>query len=637
MKKYLKSDFGALCIRIAILYGMYYIGQILFLLYNNSIIQEIEAGEILDLIKGSFVFNSVSIFYINVPFIIASLLPFGYKNRKKYQFYITLWFVITNTLCLLLHFSDIFYYEYKLGRISSDDIHFFTEANNLSLLWAFIVDFWYGFIAFILLIWGFYKLVSKVPYPQTITKSSKFYISQSILLLASIIFAIFMIRGGSFSSSTMPISMNDATLYTKKPTHSSVILSNPFCLIRTLNNKVSYIEYFKDKDSLNSYFSPIIKFDSTATRPFSIDKNTNIVFIILESFGASHLQKLNPLQKKSYTPFLDSIMDNGYLFTKAFHNGIRSMDALPSIWASIPSFREHFLSLPQSMAPIKPITKVLADKGYSTAFLHGAIESSMGFVAFGNRSGVSNFFTREDYEAEKGTEDFDGKWGIWDQKFFPFAEEKISTLQEPFCATIFSLSSHHPFLLPEGLEEKYKGGAIGIYKTLEYTDDALKAFFINASKEEWYNKTLFVITADHGSGEEHAELSVVPHSYAVPIIFYKPNSNIKGINNNVMGHIDITPTLLGLLQYKEDFFGFGTDVFALKKPKEHITVNYSGGFFNFIGENNTTLFDEKNITNTYPTKFEMDSTEFDVNYAKAFLQQYYLSIKDKKYVVDQNK
>ena len=69
----------------------------------------------------------------------------------------------------------------------------------------------------------------------------------------------------------------------------------------------------------------------------------------------------------------------------------------------------------------------------------------MGFGAYARSASIERLLSREDYEAVHGTGDFDGYWGIWDEPFLQFTGEELSKMQEPFFATLFTLSSHHPF------------------------------------------------------------------------------------------------------------------------------------------------------------------------------------------------
>ncbi|MDA3905890.1 MAG: hypothetical protein PF484_07430 [Bacteroidales bacterium] len=55
---------------------------------------------------------------------------------------------------------------------------------------------------------------------------------------------------------------------------------------------------------------------------------------------------------------------------------------------------------------------------------------------------------------------------------------------------------------------------------------ALSEFFHSAQKEDWFNNTLFVITADHTSEIPNStDFSNLVH-FKIPIAFYAPNDSI---------------------------------------------------------------------------------------------------------------
>lgn len=637
IKSIIKTDYSTFLMRIALLYCIFGVCRVLFFILNSSLIDPISADEIAGIIKGSFIFDSVSIFYINTPFIILSLIPFKFRERKGYQKFLFLFFIITNSIAIFLNFSDIFYYEYKLGRIASDDLHYFGQDNAGNLFISFLKDYWYGFLIYFATIYLLIIGYKKIPYYPTVTsKKFTYYISSLILLPLTIAGAIILIRGGSLSGAVYPIAMSDATLYVKNTTHSSLILSNPFCLIRTLNSTVKYEKYF-DKEELNTIFTPTQRANYSIDREFKIDSSTNIVLILLESFGSAHIKPLNGTDH-SYTPFLDSLASQGLFMTNGYHNGIRSIDALPAIWGSIPTFKTQFLSLPQSVAPMQTLPSILKQMGYTTAFMHGAVKASMSFVAFAHTSGVDITYSQEEYEQERGTKDFDGTWGIWDDKFMSYAADKITEMKTPFFSTIFTLSSHSPFIVPDQFNDRFKGGTLPIHKTMEYTDATIRDFFNKLSKEPFYNNTLFIITADHSSTSDIEKFKKVPHSYSVPIIFYKPNSNIKGEFNQVSSHIDIMPTVLGMIGYNKPFFGFGTDLQDSTKLNDLFTINYFGGAFNIVTDSATYLFNEKEIISIVSEKPTSKSIPPHIyNKAKAFIQQYYQHIENRNYLPDGNK
>ena len=197
---------------------------------------------------------------------------------------------------------------------------------------------------------------------------------------------------------------------------------------------------------------------------------------------------------KGYTPFLDSLISVSKTFTVSIADGHKSIEAMPSVLASIPSLETPYIISPYANNTIQGLAELLGNKGYYTAFFHGAPNGSMGFDSFSKMAGFQDYYGKDQYP---NPEDFDGVWGIWDEPFFKFFEHKLDNFKRPFFVSIFSVSSHHPFKVPEKYEGKFKKGPVPILQTIGYTDMALREFFNAASKEPWFDSTLFVLTADH--------------------------------------------------------------------------------------------------------------------------------------------
>jgi arylsulfatase A-like enzyme len=637
------GDFLTFVRRILLLYLVWMLARMGFYIGNIELTGPVTWAEFPSLLKGALLFDSASIFYINGPFLLFSLLPFRFRQQKGYQRFLWVLFVVVNSLGLMIDLADIFYYPFKLGRIASDDAHFLTNGNFGLLVLSFLKDYWYAVLGWIalgaLLGFGFRKL----GYRPTLIRSNIAYgISQTALLAIAGFFAVFMIRGGNLSGATYPINLSDAGLYAS-PAQAGLVLSNPFCVIRTAGDSFSYPEYFPEEE-LDAIFSPVHPpADSSRMR---VPGRPNVMLIILESFGTAHIKALSDgfaPDAPGFTPFLDSLIGVGYSFRNAYHNGSRSLDALPSLWASIPTFKRQFLSMPQSVAAYHALPQVLAEQGYTPAFLHGAVRESMSFQAFGRTVGVERFWSQEDYEAEYGGGDFDGKWGIWDHRFFPFAAEKMNTLPQPFFATMFSLSSHHPYILPAGFDDgRYPQGALPIQHMIAYSDDALRRMFAQMAGYDWFENTIFVLTADHGSGADHEKYRKVPYNFAVPLLFYSPGGMIPvGSDDRPAGHIDLMPTLLGILGYDKPYFAFGRDLFA--DPMAGRTMNYMGAF-NTIADSLVYLFNEQDFVEIFDYRtdplqtrdlsgdFPADNT--DMRWTKAFIQQYYRHLKNRDYTAE---
>ena len=198
---------------------------------------------------------------------------------------------------------------------------------------------------------------------------------------------------------------------------------------------------------------------------------------------------------------------------------------MPSILSSIPMFVEPFFTTSASLNEVSGIAEELENIGYSSAFFHGAPNGSMGFQAFANTTGFDRYYGMDEFCEEKkfgGKEEHDGTWAIWDEPFLQYYADAMNNIQEPFVTSVFTASSHHPFNIPERYSEQFKGGEDPFLKCVQYTDYSLRRFFEYAKKQDWYNNTLFVITADHTNHSLEERYRTASGMMEVPVIFFSP-------------------------------------------------------------------------------------------------------------------
>ena len=79
------GSLSALIIRLLLLYLVMALYRVLFFFYNHEAFGHIPASELSSILKGSFIFDSGSIFYINLLFVFLSLIPFYFRNKHSYQ------------------------------------------------------------------------------------------------------------------------------------------------------------------------------------------------------------------------------------------------------------------------------------------------------------------------------------------------------------------------------------------------------------------------------------------------------------------------------------------------------------------------------------------------------------------------
>jgi phosphoglycerol transferase MdoB-like AlkP superfamily enzyme len=222
----------------------------------------------------------------------------------------------------------------------------------------------------------------------------------------------------------------------------------------------------------------------------------------------------------------------------------------------------------------------------------------MGFQAFAQKTGFQRYYGRTEYEAAKGTKDFDGTWAIWDEPFLQYYAEQMSQMKEPFMTAVFTASSHHPFVVPESYQQQFPEEHLAIQKCIRYTDMAIGKFFETASKQPWFEHTIFVLTSDHTNMSDHDYYQTDLGGFCSPIIIYEPSRPEGQMIDKIAQQIDILPTVLGMLGYQKPYFGFGIDV--LNTPKEDTwAVNYLNGVYQYVKHGYVLQFDGQKTKGFY--------------------------------------
>jgi phosphoglycerol transferase MdoB-like AlkP superfamily enzyme len=316
------------------------------------------------------------------------------------------------------------------------------------------------------------------------------------------------------------------------------------------------------------------------------------------------------------------------MFTESFSNGRKSIDAMPSALTSIPMMTEPFLLTPYSSNKLNSLASLLGAEGYHTAFFHGAPNGSMGFDSYANAIGFHQYYGMDQYPDKSH---FDGSWGIWDEEFFQFYADKMNGFQQPFCTALFSVSSHHPFVVPDRYKGKFPEGEVPIHQCIAYTDYALRRFFETASKMPWYPNTLFVITGDHTSQSVRLAYKTNIGAFRVPVVFFKPDGSLKRKVDGLAQQIDIMPSVLGYLGYSKPFLAFGRNLFDSRQ--EPFVITYTSSTYQLVMDNHLFLFNGQMQTGFYAYRTDTLLTSNAVGSnpelerkmegkIKAFIQQY---------------
>lgn len=607
--KVLKGNiYSVLFMRLLIVLVVLSLSRMFLYFYNVNYFGELSAKDFFTIYFLGLRFDIAALMMINFPLILLSTFPFYFKYRTallKVVLYITLFF---NSIAILFNLIDIAYFRFTLKR-STFDIFNFLDANVglFDIFKALLSDYWpiillAGVFIFFMVFW-ILKLKEKV----IIVKNTSIQIGYKILIFILISgLSILGLRGGT---QLKPLNLIDAGRMVNSNL-VPLVLNTPFSLIVTRGQQELELKPWFSDEEAKILFNPIHKYNQEGL-PYN---KKNVVILILESFSASKIGYFHK-SEKSLTPFLDSLLNQSLTY-RGIANGKKSLEGIPAVLSSIPTLmRQPFLTSAYASNSFSSLASALKNRNYTTAFFHGGKNGTMNFDSYAKKADFDSYYGMDEYENK---EDYDGSWGIWDHHFYPFFKSKLDTFKEPFFAAFFSLSSHHPYAIPEEFKSKFTEKN-ALDNSITYADFALSRFFASAKKEEWFKHTLFVITADHTAELPDTRDSCKLVYFEIPIAFYNPSDSCLKTRKHrkVMQQSDIFPSVMDYLNDSEPFLAFGNSVFDTTAPD--FALYYLNEIY--FGKTPKFTFEFNGLEFTFPRNDTLDKTLIE-NQTKALIQNY---------------
>jgi len=214
----------------------------------------------------------------------------------------------------------------------------------------------------------------------------------------------------------------------------------------------------------------------------------------------------------------------------------------------------------------------LKSSGYSTAALHGYIESFYNRNVMYQTEGFDNFYGQSSFNQDETV-----GLGISDKSFLKQSEVKIQAMKQPYYSFLITLSSHYPFDDKQGYGDfnvgEYEGTLMGDYlKAIHYTDKQLGMYLDDMEKNGTLDNSIVVVYGDHNA---------IPKDYAsqlysfegianptdldwqqlqkVPMFIHFPGNANSGVNHTYSGQMDLYPTLANMFNI-DCKYTFGKDI-----------------------------------------------------------------------------
>lgn len=573
---------------------LYSVFRLVFILLNGGLFPSLSNSEIVSVFLHGIRFDITAILYLNSLPMLLQIMPFEVKKHSKFDLFQKTLFILFNLFGIIIILTDFAFFPFNMKRLDSEILGLLGALPNLIIL--YLKSYWHLFVSLIILGIGLNLVYNKTRVFH-FTKDNSFTWNSTTYVIILFLMALGF-RGGIQHRPIKPVL---ATHFVSA--HNVALVTNsPFTFLYSLFNRRLEKKEYMTEEKANIIF-PIKKSISGSVSGDTSKKN--VVLIILESFSGACVGHLGA--PRSFTPYLDSLSKKSLAFTRAYSNGRRSSQGLVALTAGIPALMDDpFMYSPYLNNRIYGLPNLLKKEGYSSYFFNGSNKDMLGWEEYINTIGFDDYFGKEEYPYPEHS---DGHWGIYDHYYLNYFIEQAGSLKEPFFSTLFTLSSHDPFLIPKELREQFNTGlpfGDGYYDALMYSDWALGQFFEKVKHEDWFENTVFILVADHtiNASDRSPEKGFTMLNrfmnrldiYHIPTLLYSPGFIIPGINEKVIQQLDLFNTILDFANYKGAFFSFGESVL---RPSEGTAFQYVKGVFQLIEDDYIMVFKEDKAYSLY--------------------------------------
>jgi len=548
--------------------------------------------------------DMITIFTFSSVFVLALLFVKAPTKRLTIAF---IWAFILDII-FVLSFSDVLYFDFSHKHISSEIFNLGDDMDIIiGMTFGSMLPYTLG--AIMLSIMFFYMIYKIFSSPlQDFISGKKLALTTLLTILV-----LFMGIRNSFEGKSFGVSDAYAV---NKVSSGNLALNGFFTVYRTkssnLHNLMPLDKAIKiTQQALSTPNAPFIDKDYPLLRHYTKkDKpKYNVVIVLLESFGAEHLDGFTHYKELGVTPFFKKLSNEGLKFTNFYSNGYRSIFGITSIFTglTIPAGADY-LGKGLELSKLSYLGTIAKENGYSTISMQASNRRSYRVDAVSHLAGFDKYYGAEDMPNVE-TVDNGRKplTGTYDFNMFDFYHKKLNQMKEPFLGFAFSESTHSDFHLPSAKFERYphdKKNYNGSLNAYIYADNSIKRFMDGVKKEPWFDNTIFIFTSDHGTGDalcpiarkyrpDDKPLPSIEH-FRIPLIIYAPKI-FKPQEIKTLGcHNDIFPTIIDMLGWDADATTMGSSLFD-KDVHERFVYFYGGTLIGLKTDDGYIKYNFKNI------------------------------------------
>lgn len=325
----------------------------------------------------------------------------------------------------------------------------------------------------------------------------------------------------------------------------------------------------------------------------------SVIFIIMEGVGVSEMEQ--KIGGKELMPNLRRIAEENVRFKNFFSTGTKSNQAMPAVFAGLPAQTYQNILWREPVLRMNGFPKTLSQEGYSTAYFHGSDLSFEHQREFLQNVGFKNIF---EYDPKSDMKIYG--WGYDDRAMFKkftswIEEQRAQDAQRPFLATLFTLSTHDPYVLPPDWKPVFSQHRVRLRSTSDWSllgrvDRKLAAresfHFLDRELGKFYKwylanekpkETLLAILGDHAPHlyNMSTEAETGHMRFRVPFILAGLNASEQARASKTHMRLatmhDLPATFLGALGMKPHYCNQGFDLLKEEDwPKDRIVYSVGG-------------------------------------------------------------
>lgn len=508
-----------------------------------------------------------------IMLVMMVLASFKFLNpfRKKYARIFWLALLTLAAIAVIIFYSvDFGHYAYLRQRLNASVLNYLEDAAiSMDMVWQSYPVIWImlGLLTLtFIIVWLLRRQMLRFDKKQSsITRKQRnVWFIVFFLLFGAAIF-------GRFNQ--YPLRWSDA--FSLGTDYKAQLALNPF---ESFFNTLRYRHSSYDVKKLKEYYPLLASYygldASQATNDFTWPARTtqhagiaqpivtNVVLVICESFsGYKSSMWGNPLNT---TPYFDSLSRHGLFFDRCF---TPAYGTARGVWAIITGTPDVELANTASRNPaaVNQHT-IINDFKHSEKFYFIG-----GSASWANIRGLltNNISNLQLYEQDQFNAPAIDVWGISDKNLLLESNKILARQKKSFFAVIQTAGNHRPYTIPE--EDKNEFKPVSVAKdsltrhgfesneelnAFRYTDFCIRKFMEAASKEKYFDNTMFVFIGDHGIPGNAGEM--LPQAWTkqrltsehVPLLFYFPPKSVwsqrRGRISRIASQIDVLPTIAGL-------------------------------------------------------------------------------------------